>query len=143
MSTEAKKAEPVVSAAHAPEAAAAPSVPGGEAARDPYLLPFCLLSAMLWGVFVYGCLFVIPSYVEIYERMKLDPPLLTRMVLGFRHPAAVAILSAVCLIFTAGAHLAKLRTAALALVLLALLVLIGGFLAVHLPYEAALEKLVR
>lgn len=139
MSTEAKKAEPEAQSASgseaAPETAALP--------RDPYLLPLCLLSTILWGVFIYGGMFVIPYYVEIYERMKVDPPLITRMVMGFRHPAALAILSSVCLIFTAVAHLSRTRTAALALVLLALLVLVGGFLAMHLPYEEAMKTLVR
>ena len=122
---------------------AAPATPTAPTAKDRWILPLCLTSLVLWGLFVFACLFAIPEYRTLYDRLKSDPPFITRVVMGLRDPAAMAIVAGVSLVFTAAAHLSKNRSAAVAMVLIALLVLGGSFAALHIPYAQVREELVR
>ncbi|MBI3828657.1 MAG: hypothetical protein HY291_04020 [Planctomycetes bacterium] len=134
-----------------PETAAAqgetPTAPAQQTAeapkRDRWLVPLCALSLILWGLFIFTCMFAVPEYRTLYDRLKSDPPFITRVVMGFRHPEALAILAFVSLVFTAAAHLSKNRSAALALVIIAALLLGGSFAALHIPYLQVREQLVR
>lgn len=113
------------------------------AAPDRWLLPLCLLATVLWGLFIASCWYVWPEYAELFARLKRQPPEATAMVLGLRHPGALALIALAALGFAAGAHLLKNRQAAVALVVLAVLALAGGFAAVHLPYAYYRDNLVR
>lgn len=123
------------------EIAPAPSVE--PAKPDRWLLPLCLLATVLWGLFIACCWYVWPEYVDLFVRLKQQPPEVTVMVLGLRHPYALALVALAALGFAAGAHLLRNRQAAVALVALALLALAGGLAAVHLPYAYYRDNLVR
>lgn len=136
-------AKPETAVAKGEATAAGAAKPAEAPKRDRWIMPLCALSLILWGLFIFTCMFAVPEYRTLYDRLKSDPPVLTRVVMGFRHPAALAILAFVSLAFTAGAHLSRNRSAAWALVVIAALVLGGSFAALHIPYMEAREQLVR